>query len=220
MLINQEQIARRLGLSQATVAGSLANSPRFKFETRQRVLSLAGRLEYRPNRHARVMRNGRSGFIGSIQCAGGAPLVAQRVQCVAREVHDRGYHLLSNDAFWFADRDKTTCEVMMDAAVEGVVLISPIYRFEALHRAGIPMVGISGARWTGVPQVRADVRQGMYDLTTHLLSLGYPVLRALQFLQPGNVEAKLHKRTAMKLKVIAKGIDDLISLGFTAFCHM
>jgi DNA-binding LacI/PurR family transcriptional regulator len=35
------------------------------------------------------------------------------------------------------------------------------------------MVGISGFRLAGIPQVRADVRRGMFDLTNHLLKLGY-----------------------------------------------
>ncbi len=170
--VNQHLIARRLGISQSTVAGALANQPRFRLETRKRVLAEASRLGYRPHRFAQVMRQGRSGFIGMIQCAGHMQLSAQRSQLVAREVHGNGYQLLSSDAFWFGDEEKTACEVMIDACVEGVVLVSPTFSFDALRQAGIPVVALSGSRQPGAPQVRANIRQGMHDLTRHVIGLG------------------------------------------------
>ncbi|MBI4024306.1 MAG: LacI family DNA-binding transcriptional regulator [Verrucomicrobia bacterium] len=177
--INQHEIARRLSLSQSTVAGALAGNPRFNVETRKRVVAEASRLGYRPHRYARILRKGRSGFIGMIQCAGYMQLIWKRAQCAAHEVHRHGYQLLTSDAFWFADRDKTACEVMLDAGVEGVVLVSPTYPFDLIRRAGVPVVCFSGTPLPGVPQVRADTRQGMYDLTRHLLGLGYRRLALL-----------------------------------------
>lgn len=171
--VNQHLIAKRLGLSQSTVAGALSNSPRFAKETRDRVWAEANRLGYRPHRFARIMRKGKSGFIGMVQCAGYVPFAWQRAQHVARAVHSHGYQLFPTDAFWFTDEDRTACDIMRDANVEGVILLSPCYPFEALKKAGIPMVGVSGARLVKVPQVRADVRQGMKDLARYLVGLGY-----------------------------------------------
>lgn len=170
--VNQHLIAKRLGISQSTVAGALADQPRFRLETRERVHAEASRLGYRPHRFARVMRRGRSGFIGMIQCAGHMQLTAQRSQLVAREVHRNGYQLLSSDAFWFGDEERTACDVMTDACVEGVVLVSPTFSFDVLREVGLPVVTLSGRRQVGTPQVRADIRQGMHDLTRHLIRLG------------------------------------------------
>jgi LacI family transcriptional regulator len=68
---------------------------------------------------------------------------------------------------------------MLDARVEGVLLSGVMYHESAgaelqrLCDAKIPMVSLAGIRLPSVPLVVCDHRQGMADLTGHLLSLGY-----------------------------------------------
>src|SRR5258708_36050097 len=66
--ITMKDVAKRAGVSQATVSYVINNSagqniPR---ETRERVLSAVHHLGYRPNGAARNMRTQRSNFIGFI----------------------------------------------------------------------------------------------------------------------------------------------------------
>jgi LacI family transcriptional regulator len=177
--VTQRDLARRLGVSRSTIAAAFANQPRVHPETRKRVLSAAERLGYRPDRYARAMRTGKSGLIGMIVCEGITQMSAMRAWHVAQAIQRAGYQPLSSDAGWFPDGAQAACREVLDAHVEGVVLLSPTCDFEPIRRAKVPMVGIAGLRLPGVPQVRANVRQGMYDLTNHLLALGYRRLSLL-----------------------------------------
>ncbi len=57
-------IARLAGVSQATVSRVLANNPKVREETRQKVLAVLDSTAYVPNAQARAMRSRRSGTIG------------------------------------------------------------------------------------------------------------------------------------------------------------
>lgn len=134
------------------------------------------------------MRTGRSGRIGMVQWDGIIQFAAQRARHVAQAIQRSGYQLLASDACWFMDDGKSACEAMIDAHVEGVVLLSPGRDFVELRQAGIPMVCISGFKLEGVPQVRPDVKQGMADLTSHLLALGYRRMALLTQWPLGDLE--------------------------------
>lgn len=73
--VNQQQLARKLGLSHATVSRSLANNPAISADTRGRVLAAAAELGYKrsPTRALRKPREANPITIGVLI---GAPLVA------------------------------------------------------------------------------------------------------------------------------------------------
>src|ERR1043166_9634072 len=62
-MVTQEQIARKLGISRQLVTFALAGYPQVSEKSRQRILSAARRLGYRPNPHARALKRGRTGII-------------------------------------------------------------------------------------------------------------------------------------------------------------
>lgn len=62
--VTQADIAAIVGCSQNTVTLALRNSPRISESRRQRILSVAQKLGYRPSIAARGLRRGRSGLIG------------------------------------------------------------------------------------------------------------------------------------------------------------
>ena len=53
MAITLNELAKQLGLSNATVSMALRNSPRIAADTRERVRKLAGELNYVPNNFGR-----------------------------------------------------------------------------------------------------------------------------------------------------------------------
>ncbi len=61
MIVSQEHIAERLGLSQRAVSMALSGHRGVSETTRQKVVEAAGRLGYRPHSFARSTLNGRTG---------------------------------------------------------------------------------------------------------------------------------------------------------------
>jgi LacI family transcriptional regulator len=59
-------IARELGVSKMTVSRAINNHPEISAETRERILVVARRLNYRPNHHARALATRRSYLFGVV----------------------------------------------------------------------------------------------------------------------------------------------------------
>src|SRR5437868_12840226 len=59
-------VAKRAGVSDATVSRVLSNKPYVRAQVRERVLSAVAELGYHPSRVARSLRNSRSSIIGLI----------------------------------------------------------------------------------------------------------------------------------------------------------
>jgi LacI family transcriptional regulator len=173
------QVARLARVSVSSASHILnSRSSRYREETKARVEKVARRLGYRPNRFAQAMRRRRSGAIGIIQHAGLLQAAVQKANQAALAVVTAGYEVLNADVLWRPQGVQMACSSMLDARVEGLVLVDPPAGFPSseLRRfrdARIPVVALGGARFPGVPQVRVDARQGMRDLTQHLLGLGH-----------------------------------------------
>lgn len=175
----QAQLAKKLGLSRSTIAAALNpnSSVKLRAETRERIMAEAARLNYRPHRYAQVMRKGRSGMIGIFHYGGLSQVAAERVWFAAQAVRAAGYTVLINDGSWSSGGARAGCEAMLDARVEGVVIAglndpSGVEDLQALPRAGIPVVSLSGNALPGTPFLRGDARDAMKRLTRHLLRLG------------------------------------------------
>lgn len=175
----QIELARRLGLSRSTVAAALnPKSPiKLREETKALILQEAEKMNYRPHRYAQIMRKGRSGLIGIFHFGGLYQVAAERALYASQAIQAAGYQVLSNEASWNQKGVKASCEAMIDARVEGVIVAglhdpASTTELNALRRAGIPMVSLSGNRIPQTPQVRADAEEAFYRMTNHVLSLG------------------------------------------------
>lgn len=178
--VNQAEIARISGLSRTAV--SFALNPRLQSrlnpDTRDRILMTAKQLGYRPHRHAQLMRGKKSGVIGMIKPTHAIQAGSERSFHAAMGIYKAGYHLTANEILWSDEGFKLGVDAMLDAQVEGVLLVgiaseaSPT-ELSRLRRANIPMVSLTGSQHPGIPHVIGDHRQGMTDLTNHVLSLGY-----------------------------------------------
>lgn len=67
MSINQKQIAKLLGITQASVSLALADSPRVSAEVRAKVRELCGRYGYHPNHSARSLLSKKTGAISLLR---------------------------------------------------------------------------------------------------------------------------------------------------------
>src|ERR1700682_2580922 len=90
MTIRMKDIAKDLGLSQATVSKVLRDHPDIGEATRQRVLERVKELDYQPNSLARSLVTGRSYLIGLVAPGLLHPFFAQIAKSLSNEIPDQG----------------------------------------------------------------------------------------------------------------------------------
>ncbi len=182
MVVTEQDVADAAGVSRRSVSMALSENPRYagklRSETRRRIIDAVERLEYRPNRAAQLMRGKRSGLIGLITTASLLQVHLERLHAVSLAIQAAGYGMLSSEMLWTSDAAQRAVDNLLDARVEGVLLMSvthPTCQTEVKRflTAGIPVVSLGGARLPGVAWVGSDNHQGMRDLTRHLLDHGY-----------------------------------------------
>ena len=94
MTIRMKDIAKDLGISQATVSKVLREHPDIGEETRRRVLERVKELDYQPNALARSLVTGRSYLIGLVAPSLLHPFFAQIAKSLSNEIRNKGYSLI------------------------------------------------------------------------------------------------------------------------------
>ncbi|MFL5859161.1 MAG: LacI family DNA-binding transcriptional regulator [Solirubrobacteraceae bacterium] len=173
MPVSIHDVARRSGVSVATVSRSFTAPQTVREATRLRVLEVAGQLGYRPNRAAQGLITGRTGNIGVIVPDLGNPYfqgVLKGAQARARE---------ADYAVFIADGQESASEEealigAMSKQVDGIVLCSSRLApgtLNALEPA--PAVVLLNRRIPGLSTVTVDSAGGMGQAVAHLAALGH-----------------------------------------------
>lgn len=93
MKVTSTQIAKKLGVSRSTVSRALSGYPHVEEDLRQKILALAGEMNYRPNQAAQSLAKGDNLLIGVVIY--NRPMdyweqVLQGVELAQRQLHDYG----------------------------------------------------------------------------------------------------------------------------------
>src|ERR1700721_2807717 len=94
MAIRMKDIAKELGLSQATVSKVLREHRDISEKTRKRVLERVKELDYQPNTLARSLATGRSYLIGLVAPSLLHPFFAEVARALSDVIRDKGYSLI------------------------------------------------------------------------------------------------------------------------------
>ncbi len=183
--VSQAEIAKVVGVSRSTVAWALNPKRRLKLkkETRERIEEVARSMDYRPHRYAQIMRRGKSGIIGILRFPGYSDFRMEIELQTLERVRGAGYQPMLARVI---DPELVLgpCEELLDAQVEGVIIDGPNPRHlpEVMKRfndAHLPVVMLSSSQTPGGVHVRSDMRQGMHEITSHLVGLGHRWLTLL-----------------------------------------
>lgn len=178
-----KQIAEELGVSMMTVSRALNGRGRISDETRDRVLAVAERLKYRPNRLVHAIKQGRSRTVGVM-----VPIAMSFSATVVRGIHDAlaEHHYLPILHFHGegpqAQRDEAELEYLhrlLDQRVDGIIFwpsdesVPQMYLREVWER-GVPLVAVD----RHLPHTNADFsgtddEAGGRIAAEHLLALGH-----------------------------------------------
>lgn len=167
-------IAREIGMSEATVSLALNNNPIVKEETRERVRLTADRIGYVPNSYARRLVMKKSGMIGvvipDIENVYYSSLVKELSNCVTESGYSLSIFISSNDS----KMEERAVSDMISSQVEGIIYVpintpADLKRSRLLlDRADIPAV-CATTLIDGMSCVLCDLEEGMSQLMAHIM---------------------------------------------------
>lgn len=173
MAVTIRDVAHASGVHVSTVSRTFSAPHMVNAETRTRVLAVAERLGYRPNRAARSLTTGRTNNLGLIVADLANPFFPPLIKAAQAAARGQDYHL------FVADTDENPAEEQdlvqaFSKQVDGIVLCSPRSSNKALEKLAetIPFVLVN-RRMRGVPTVVMDVAQGARAAMGHLAALGH-----------------------------------------------
>lgn len=184
--VSQKQIAEQLSVHQSTVSAILRGNDlnRYPEETRNKVLALAKKLNYRPRHHARLLRGARSRIIGILDFDWSAQ--QSFLNSVCKQLIEQGYTPLPLNIQNFAPHLDVTYHILTDLQIEGIVVLGyndrvPLSYFHKLQEQGIPIIVALGIKLPKICQVSVDYSVLFFEITERLLQSGRknPVLIVL-----------------------------------------
>ncbi|MBX3358866.1 MAG: LacI family DNA-binding transcriptional regulator [Phycisphaeraceae bacterium] len=185
MAVTMNQIAKRLGLSQATVSRALTNKWQglISAETHDRVIAVAEELGYRPNRFARALVTGRTGVVALWIRNPEAPFYSSVLHGVMGHARRAGYQLFLTGHH--QDRGGEPEPGFQGTwPVDGVLAVDCPRRVRA-YMASVssaearvdtavlpPIIGMSSDYAEDLDYVAFDVESGVLEAVRHLVSIG------------------------------------------------
>jgi len=146
-------------------------------ETRERVLTAARELDYRPSGVARALKRQETRTLGLLITDIANPFYPQIVRSVEEAAHERGYGIVLCNAGDDPDRELAYLELLLERRVDGIIVASSRASrrmVEGFHRSAVPVVLVnSGAAGSGLPSIDTAHRHGARAAAEHLLHLGH-----------------------------------------------
>jgi len=142
MTITLRDVAREAGVSASAVSRSFSNGTPVSPETRARVLKVAARMGYRPNRLAASLTTGRTRLVGLVADDFSNPFMLRVIDLFTRGLQTRGLRplLISIDP---AITGAEALRMLSEYAVDAAILISgtlPMNFTRHFHQSGLPVV--------------------------------------------------------------------------------
>jgi len=205
-----EDVAKRVGLSTASVSLALSNAPGPSAATRRRVLEAAGDLGYRPDRNASLLARRRRHLLGVMMDVRNT-FHAELVQHLLRSAEAVNYDLVLSPLAPTHDEQKAV-ETLLDFRCEALILLgpdAPSARLIALDRQ-VPVVVI-GRRIEAdrVDVVRTADDRGVGQAVDHLAGLGH---RRIAFIDGGRGTIASDRRRGYRTAMRRNGLIDHIQI--------
>ena len=116
------EVARRAGVSIATVSTVLNESGPVSARAREKVLEAVAAVGYEPNRIAQSLRKGRSRLIGLVVSEIANPFFAALTREIGRAAQEAGYSVIVCDTDEDIGQERAMLEVLRGQRVAGIIL--------------------------------------------------------------------------------------------------
>ena len=181
MATTLKDIAKKLGISEATVSLALNNNSLVNEKTKKRVHEAAKELKYFPNMVAKGLATNKSNTIGIIIPDINIVFYANILRAIDEAVNRAGYSLLAAMSNNDPQIEEEIIRTFIPKRIEGVLAVptNKPTKFltsyqKALREYNIPLVYITSLYTIDeIRYVMGDIREGTYMLIKHLTDLGH-----------------------------------------------
>jgi DNA-binding LacI/PurR family transcriptional regulator len=170
-----KDIAKRAGLSVATVSNVVNGYRPVAAATRERVQRAIDELGYRPNLTARHLRNGRTGIIALAIPELNNPYFAELADAATREASRHGYTVLLDYTDGDREKELLVSQGFQAHVIDGLILSSvQLDPADVLNRTSDTPMVLVGERLYNVPydHIAIDNVAATHTAMGHLLELG------------------------------------------------
>ena len=172
-MVTIRDVAQASGVHISTVSRAFSAPHLVNLDTRNRVLTVASDLGYRPNRAARGLITGRTHNLGLIVADISNPFFPPLIKAAQTQARERDYSVFVADT----DESPVVEEHLVEAfakQVDGVLLCSPRMSNRLIHRLRreVPLVVVN-RHVKGLPCVLMDVGSAARQAVDHLTGLGH-----------------------------------------------
>ncbi|OED42213.1 transcriptional regulator [Chromatiales bacterium (ex Bugula neritina AB1)] len=178
-------VARRAGVSTATVSRFFNNPEMVRVETRASIESASRELGYIRDRMAGAMHSQFSGSVGLIVPTINNAIFSGLIEAFANRLieHDRTMLIACHN--YDLDLEVSLVRSLLERRIEGVAIVGEDHRdglLDILQKRDVPVVALWGhGKRTSIPFIGADNSLAAAKVTRHLLDLGH---RDVAFLFP------------------------------------
>src|SRR5437868_14225126 len=124
MVHTMSEVARRAGVSKATVSRVLNKTQTIAPETERRVLAAVEQLNYHKNVHARRLATGRSDLFGLVISEITNPYFHEIIRGFQAEAWDRGFDVVLCNTEYTARQNQSAIQKLIESDVRAVALMT------------------------------------------------------------------------------------------------
>src|SRR5438067_338090 len=176
-LMSLDAVARKAGVSTATVSRALNNLNVVKDSTRARILKAAEELKYHPNLHARSLARGKNRTLGILVSNMENPFFFDIYHALESLAHANGFEVVVANTDYRSEQLVSSIRLMIGWRMAGLAAIVSEMEpalIDELTESGIPVVFYDvGEPRKNITNVRVNYRRGVEKVIDYLRSMGH-----------------------------------------------
>jgi LacI family transcriptional regulator len=214
--VNIQEVAKEAGVSPSTVSRALNGFPGISEKTRERIVEIARKLNYRPNYRGQILTTQSTKNIGLLITDIANPFFPELVMGAEEYASKSGYTVLLGNTSESEEKETNYLDFFSRGPVDGIIISASRVSNEhiiMLAEDGLPIVVINRTlEHPKVSYVSTDMEKGGYLATMHLLRLGHSKIAFIN--GPKHSEVSQRRLEGYKKALKEAGVDynsDLIS---------
>lgn len=193
MRVRLIDVARRAGVSTATVSRALNEPAKVRPELAERVRTVIREMGYVPHGAARALASQRSFAIGAIIPTLDNAIFARGIGALQQRLSESGYTLLLATSEYDMERELFQAEKMIERGIDGLMLIGDAHDqrlYEMLSAKGVPYINAWVYRDESPhPCIGFRNRAAAHHIASFLLDLGHRKIGMIAGISQGNDRA-------------------------------
>ncbi|EFM10097.1 transcriptional regulator, LacI family [Paenibacillus curdlanolyticus YK9] len=196
-------VAKRAGVSPATVSRVLNDSNLVTEKTKRKVLAIIEEMEYHPHAAAKQLRSQRTMTIGVIVPDINVSYFSEIIKGIENMAYAKKYKLIICDSDNTLEKETEYLELLKNRTVDAMVLVMPFMNDEELYELADKgfLIGVVGRNIShdGIPTCKTDNVKFSHVAVNHLLEQGH---RSIAYIGGYSDSAESYERLEGYMKAL------------------